>query len=258
MRHAIFLSVLFATLSLPLALRGAENEPPPRTVTTTGEATVNVRPDEVVINLGVETFDKVLSESKAANDAASRRLLSAIHDVGVEDKYVQTDVMQVQIEYNDGGIRHGIAGYTCRRAYAVTLKDITKFDRLIDSGLNNGANCLMGFEFRTTELRKHRDEARKLAIKAAKEKAVALAGELEMTVSSPRTINEGGTGYWGYTGGWWGWGGRGSYMTQNTIQQAPSGGGGEGGEALPLGQIAVRAQVSVVFDMNSPPVGAGK
>jgi uncharacterized protein YggE len=225
-------------------------------VTTTGEATVNVRPDEVLVNLGVETFDKGLAESKAANDGASRRLLAAIHDLGVEDKYVQTDVMQVQIEYNDGGIRHGIAGYTCRRAYAVTLKDITRFERLIDAALNNGANCLMGFEFRTTELRKHRDEARRLAIKAAKEKAAALAGELDMALGSPRTINEGGIGYWGYTGGWWGWGGRGGYMTQNVMQQAPGSGGGEGGEALPLGQVAIRAQVSVVFDMNPTPVGA--
>jgi len=107
----------------------------------------------------------------------------------------------------------------------------------------------MGFEFRTSELRKYRDQARQMAIKAAKEKAVALAKELDMTVGTPRNISENGVGYWGYTGGWWGWGGgRGQYMSQNSIQQAPAG-GGEGGQTMPLGQIAVRAQISVTFDI---------
>ena len=65
-------------------------------------------------------------------------------------------------------------------------------------------------------------------------------------------------GYWGYTGGWWGWGGgwRGQAMAQNSIQQAPSSGGGETGETMPLGQIAVHAQVSVTFDMSA--AGADK
>src|SRR5439155_6654620 len=149
MRHIFLLAVLFVSiLGICPVSRAAEE--PPRTISTTGESTVYVRPDEVVVNLGVETFNKVLSESKAANDAASKKLLAAIKDVGVEDKHVQTDVMQVQIEYNDGGAKNGIAGYFCRRAYAITLKDTGKFEKLIDSALNNGANYLMGFEFRTT------------------------------------------------------------------------------------------------------------
>jgi uncharacterized protein YggE len=253
MRNTRLLATLCVALLVCLAAgaaHAAKQPGAPRTISTTGESTVYVRPDEVVINLGVETFNKDLPESKAANDAASKKLLSAIRGVGVEDKYVQADVMQVQIDYADGGAKNGIDGYYCRRAYAVTLKDVKLFENVIDTALGNGANYLMGFEFRTTELRKHRDQARKMAIKAAREKADALCGELDMTVGTPHTISEGAIGYWGYQGGWWGWSGRGSYMSQNVIQQAPSAGGGEGGETLPLGQIAVRATVSVTFDMT--------
>jgi len=254
MRHLLSFGILLFTLVLFSSAARAD-EPPPRVINTTGESTVYVQPDEVVVNVGVETFNKNLSESKAANDEASKRLLKAIRDLGVEDKYIQTDVLQVQIEYPSGGIKNGIEGYLCRRSYAVTLKDVKKFEPLVSAALEHGANYLMGFEFRSTELRKHRDAARKMAIKAAKEKAVALAGELEMTVGSPRTINEGAIGYWG-SQGYWGWGGRGSYMSQNSFQQAPApGGGGEGGETMPLGQIAIRASVSVSFDMT-PAAGA--
>jgi hypothetical protein len=92
-----------------------------------------------------------------------------------------------------------------------------------------------------------------MAIKAAKEKADALAGELDMKVEHPRTINENPVNYWGYSSGWYGWnrGGQ-NWAAQNMVQQAPGGGGegGEGGETMPLGQIAIHASVGVSFDMS--------
>jgi uncharacterized protein YggE len=110
--------------------------------------------------------------------------------------------------------------------------------------LKNGANQLMGFEYRTSELRKHRDEARKMAIKACREKADALAEELGCKVGAPRTINE--TSY-GYYGNAYRWGGN-NYMMQNSMQAA-AGGGGDGGESMPLGQIGVHATLTVSFDL---------
>jgi uncharacterized protein YggE len=84
-----------------------------------------------------------------------------------------------------------------------------------------------------------------MAIKAAKEKAIDLARDLDMKVGKPRTIGEAGIGYYGGRS-YFGWGGN---AMQNSAQVAP-GGGGEGGETMPLGQIAVRANVSVTFDME--------
>ena len=215
---------------------------PPRSISTSGESIVYVVPDEVIVNFGVQTFDRDLDKSKAANDDQSTRLLKAIKSLGIEDKHVQTDTLNIDIQYID---RHqGIEGYGARRIYSVTLKDTKLLEKLIDRGLKNGANQLHGFEFKTSELRKHRDQARKMAIKAAKEKAVALAGELEMKVGKPRTINEGSVGYYGRS-----WGGNSfSNSSQNAVQAAPE--GGDGGETMPLGQMAVRASVSVTFDME--------
>jgi len=47
----------------------------PALVTVTGEAEVRVVPDEVVLTLGVETWDQSLGRAKQANDAAVQRLL---------------------------------------------------------------------------------------------------------------------------------------------------------------------------------------
>lgn len=224
------------------ALVAASN---PRTISTSGEAVIYVVPDEVVVGLGIETFDKDLDKAKSANDERATKLLAAIRELKIEDKHIQTDVMQVEIRYAHS-TRAIIEGYTARRAYSITLKNVKLFEKLIDTAIKNGANQLQGFEFKTTELRKHRDEARRMAIKAAKEKAVDLAKQLDCRVAKPRTITE---GYGNIAYGWnrYNWGGN---NFQNAAQVVGGGGGAEGEQTMPLGQIGVRANISVTFDLE--------
>jgi uncharacterized protein len=214
----------------------------PRTISTTGEAVVNVVPDEVEVMLGIETFAPKLEDAKKANDERAARLLKTIKAAGVEERHIQTDRLQLDIRYRSGHPSEGIEGYYARRSYSVTLKDTKKLDALLDAALNNGANQLQGIGYRTTELRKHRDKARQMAIHAAKEKAVALAAELECTVGAPRTIGEGSVGY----NPWYGRNAQ-AQMSQNAMQEA--GGAPEGDETTPFGQIGINANVSVTFDL---------
>jgi len=220
-------------------------EAPPRTIHTSGEAVIYVAPDEVELSVGVETYAAELEVSKAMNDADSQRLLTAVRGLdGIEEKHIQTAHLEIELRYRDRNRpAAGIEGYLARRTYRITLKKPKLFEKLVDTALSNGANRLMGFEFKTTELRKHRDEARKLAIRAAREKAVALAAELSCKVGAPRNIGEGSLSYYGWSGFY----GRGSYMSQNVAQYGPA--GDSGGETLPLGQVGVRAQISVSFDL---------
>jgi uncharacterized protein YggE len=224
-----------------------------RTVASSGEATVYVTPDEVVLNVGVETFHAELDQASSLNDEASKRLVAAVKGMGVEEKHIQTADLQIEIRYKAYDKPNlGVEGYIARRAYSLTLKKIKEFENLVAVCLKNGANRLQGFEYRTTELRKHRDEARKMAVKAAKEKAELLAGELGCKVAAPRTINEGSVGYYGYWQRSWG----NAYMSQNAVQHV--GGGEGGGETMPLGQVAIRASVNVTFDMTAPPAAVAE
>jgi hypothetical protein len=132
-----------------------------------------------------------------------------------------------------------------RRSIVVTLRDVKRFEELLAAVLESGTNRVDGLEFRTTALRKHRDAARALALKAAREKAEAMAAELGCKVGKPVTISEGAAG-----AGLWAWGGRrGNQMTQNVMGEAPSG-GGEGSEGFAPGQISVTASVNVSFELT--------
>lgn len=248
-RMSLLLTISLLMLTCSRALAQDTANANLRTISTSGESVVYVVPDEAVVTLGVETANADLDKAKSSNDSAAQSLVKAIKSTGIEDKHIGTETMTIEIRYQNDNRQ--IEAYVARRMYRVTLKDPKQTESLVSLALKSGANLLSGVELRTTELRRHRDDARSMAIKAAKQKAMALARDLECTVGAPRTIGE-----WG--GVYWGGGGNSFGYAQNAAQAAP-GEAGEGGETMPLGQIAVRASVSVTFDLIPPaPTPMGK
>jgi len=222
-------------------------QPTRRLITTTGEAEVLVIPDEVVLTLGVETSNQQLSLAKQENDEIVASVLAAAQAHSVAPKYLQTDHISIEPRYRDSYEQRSFIGYFVRKTVVITLKDISAFDTVLTDALEAGATYVHGIQFRTTELRKHRDAARSLAIRAAREKAVALAQELGQKIGQPHDIREDQSQWWSWYNTWWG--GRASGLTQNVIQE----GGGASVETegtLAPGQISVTAKVTVSFEMR--------
>jgi uncharacterized protein YggE len=123
---------------------------------------------------------------------------------------------------------------------------------LLSAALESGVNYVHGVDFRTTELRKYRDQARDLAVQAAAEKAQAMAGKLDQTVGEPLEVVESNIYWYSPYSSYWSWGASGG-MSQNVVQNASSASAGElsqGEEAMAPGQIAVGATVTVEFEMK--------
>jgi len=216
-------------------------------VSVTGEAEVRVVPDEVVLTLGVETFDLVLTTAKNENDGRIKRTIGAIQKAGVPAGRIQTDYISIEPRYRDGNIARDLLGYVVRRSIVVSLRQINRFEALLTATLEAGVTHVHGVEFRTTELRKHRDASRTLAIRAAREKAALLAGELGKSLGDVLTINEGSYGYFSNYGSYWGnrYGGG----LQN-VTQSLGGAAVESDSALAPGEISIRAHVNASFAMK--------
>lgn len=227
-------------------LRALEG-PAQRSITVSGEAEVKVAPDEVILTLGVESRHKDLREVKRLNDLRIKQVLSALQATGVAAKDIQTDYLNLQPEYDYQARQRIFIDYVQRTTIVVTLRDVAKFDPLLTAVLQAGVEYIHGVDFRTSDLRKHRDQARVLAIKAAREKAVALADVLGQKVGQPRSIQEGGGGWSSSYGGWWGRGSQG--MSQNVSQSVPGAGSGQDGPLAP-GTLSVRASVSITFELQ--------
>lgn len=220
------------------------NEPARDGVTTTGEAEVRVAPDQVEIALGVETRDASLERARAKNDAATAAIIAAAKRDGVDAARIKTDFVNIEPEYRWDA---SVAGANMvRKSLVITLSDISQFERLLSDVVAAGANHVHRVRFSTSELRKHRDEARVLAAKAAREKAQLLAQTLGGTLGSVRSISEpAGDDWWSSYGSWWGWG---SSQSQNVVQNA---GGPSASDLTSIapGQISVRARVTATFDL---------
>ena len=220
-----------------------------RLVNVTGEAEVRVVPNEVVLILGIETHDNQLAVAKSQNDSIVKRVLSLATKFGIAPEQVQTDYIGVVPKYPSGCYELcDPIGFVVHKSVVITLRDLTRFEDLLTSVLNAGVNYVQGIDFRTTELRKYRDEARALAIRAAQEKAAALARELGQKAGRPQTIQEQQSSWWSGYGAWWGsrWG---SVMTQNTVQEYQGASLGVDSSVAP-GQISVRASVAVSFELT--------
>jgi uncharacterized protein YggE len=242
----------FALLSLLASAQGQVIAPAVinRTIHVSGTAEIRVVPDEVNLRLAVETRDPKLDEAVKQNDARTAAVLKFLKESGIESKDVQTDYVEIHPQYDrDRGAQQIVPEYyVVRRNLGVRLRKVPQFDAVLAGVLRSGVNHVLGIEFRTTELRKHRDAARQQAIRAAKEKATALAGELDAKIGKPTSIQE------QTHGGSWGWsGGGGNYyanaMSQNVAQVAPGGGESEDGN-LSVGMISVMATVNVTFALE--------
>jgi uncharacterized protein YggE len=70
------------------------------------------------------------------------------------------------------------------------MRDTSRFDALIAALTQAGITRVQNVRFRTTELRKYRDQARDMAVLAAREKAVAMAGKLDQKIGKAYAIEE--------------------------------------------------------------------
>ncbi len=124
-------------------------------------------------------------------------------------------------------------------------------EELVTQLLQAWVNYLHGIDFQTVDFKRYREQARELALLAAKEKAEKMAAVLGQTIGSPLSIQESYSSQpWAYNSSWSGWGwGQASAMMQNVIQdnREPV---REDSEPSALGKISIRAAVGVTFKLK--------
>ena len=241
--RSVFVFLVLAVSACVAQLDGGSN-----TINISGDAEVKVVPDRVSILLGVESRSKTLEAATAQTDSAIRQVMATARKFGVDATDIQTDYIHVDLVYNDKQSTV-IEYYTATKAVQVLLRDTSKFQDLLSQSLAAGANHIYGVEFSTSELRKYRDQARAMAVKAAAEKARDVATAAGFTVAAkPLTIaaySYGGGAFYGRCCGAY----FGSQMYQNAVQNVASAGEGGGGSesSVALGKISVTASVTMTF-----------
>lgn len=221
-------------------------------VSTTGSAEIRVVPDVADLYFSVEVRHPDLAQARKLQADRATKVLAALREAGVKEAELQASQVRIMPRYDDSDSRDpfpvaqraaptgAVRYYTVSQDIACTLHDIKKVPNVTADAVAAGVTRVQDASLRTSELRKHRDQARANAIRAAKEKAVALAGELGVKLGRPYTITEGSA----YSSNYWA-------SNRSNLQQSSEGGGAAGNEeAAPTfapGTISVTASVSVSF-----------
>jgi uncharacterized protein YggE len=237
------LLLLFAAAAVTLAATPrslAEDRPEPRLVTVAGEAEVNVSPDEVVFDLTVSTFNRELRVAKTQTDERLRNVIALAKRYGVADADTQTDYINLTPRYRGDNEARTLLGYSVRKDLVLTLRDVTRAEGLLSELLDSGVTRINTVSFRSSQMRKYRDQARDLAMRAAREKAAALAGAVGQKIGRAYSIEEEVPSR--------------SYASQNVmsnnISTADSDGSSASEGTLALGLIKISARVTVKFELE--------
>lgn len=210
-------------------------------ISVTEEATVYVIPDKATISFGVETNDKDVNVAKGANNAILVRALKAIQNAGIKEEDIRTTQISVDPRWDYVKQERQFSGYFVRNIFTVTVKEIEKTDTVIVEALNAGVNSMNGIDFQSSELEKHREEARLNALVNAKKKAALMVKALGQELGQPILINEQFQSAPLYS------------ATPGLMQaRAQFDNAGEAASTtIALGKIAIRSRVNVTFTFHN-------
>ncbi|SDL10313.1 hypothetical protein SAMN04488034_102297 [Salinimicrobium catena] len=178
---------LIFTLSLFVCIAGMAQEKPVSLVNVTGEGTVKVVPDKVVIRARIEHTGKDATEVKAQNDKVVNDVIKYLKSQDIPSKNFQTEYITLNKDYN---YQSKETFYSANQAISITLDDLSKYEKLMSGLLESGLNRINGIQFQSSKREELESEARKKAVLDARQKAEEFAGALGQEIGAAHTISE--------------------------------------------------------------------
>lgn len=161
-----------------------------RYIRVSGSGEVAVAPDIAYINIGVHSEAEDVSSALEANNTQATELTEALKAEGIEAKDIQTTNFNVypQTRYDNMGQPVGTS-YVVDNTVYITVRDLTKLGKLLDSAISAGANNIYGISFDIADKETVLAQARELAIKDAEAKAKSVATLAGVTLGQILSID---------------------------------------------------------------------
>jgi uncharacterized protein YggE len=184
-KSALILFTLFAAMT-----QAQEIKPIPM-VNVTGEGKVKVVPDQVAISISVETKGTNSADVKKENDTKIDAALKTIKRYIVKEDF-QTQRVALNPNYDYEKKKYN---YIATQTVVILLKDLSKYDALMEELVNTGINRIDNVEFKSSKILQLQSDARKLAVKDAKAKAEDFVFALGQKVGKAVAISDNSQGY---------------------------------------------------------------
>ena len=200
-------------------------------VTVSGEGKVKVAPDQALISISIETKGTKAEEVKRENDKKMDAILKFIKKSNIAAEDIQTQRISLNPNYDYEKKKYN---YVATQTVQILLRDLSKYDVLMEGLVNEGINRIDNVEFKSSKLTQLQSDARKLAMKEAKAKAEDFVSVLGQKVGKAILISDNSQSYHPQPR---------MYAMKSSMamdESAPR-------ETLAIGEIEITANVSVNF-----------
>lgn len=211
------------------------------TVTVSGQGTMKVSPDMATIWFSVVTHHELPDRARAQNAEASAAAMNAARNLGIEEKDLQLEGLQLAPRrvYDPDRRVYNQDGFEATRTVKVIVRDLDVLPDLVAAIVANGANQLNNIQYGLEDRESIELEALARAVNRAKEKATVMAAELGWALGKALTINEQGVSV------------PQPRMQMEAVAMMAKDEGGNP-DAFAAGELDVRASVTVVFGLTEP------
>lgn len=176
--------MLALAVMIGLAMNAQEAVPG---ITVSGQGTVYVKPDQVVVNFGVEHTGDFVKEVKKQTEESVDNIIDFLKGFGIPNQNVQTQYVRLNKEYE---YKTKTYHYSSSQAISVKIENIADYEKIIAGLMEAGVNRINSVSFTSSELEKYETQARIKAIQEAKAKAEDYAEALGQNVGKAIIIND--------------------------------------------------------------------
>lgn len=244
---ALLLLVLFVSTAF------GQEKNKPATIEVVGTAEIMVEPDEVSISLDITKLNKNLDIARSEAESAREKVYAATRGFNIKPEDVKTNQISVVMKYQSVMDRNSrivdeegdeigtrtFIGYQVAVSINIRMKDIKRFNEFFAELLKSGVSEIDDVSFESSKQIEYVKQARIMAMKAAHDKASAMAGAIGQTIGKAISITEGsGNSYQA---------GRSNVFSNMSVGTVAT---SESLASFSPGAIKISSQVSVTFLLN--------
>ena len=221
----LILAVLFMTISY------SQEQKQIPSINVSGEGKVKVAPDQASISISIETKGSKANDVKQQNDKKMDAILKFIKNSNIAKEDYQTQRVSLNPNYDYEKKKYS---YIAIQTLQILLKDLSKYDVLMEGLVDQGINRIDNVEFKSSKMKELQSDARKLAVKDAKAKAEDFVSVLGQKVGKALLISDNSQSYVSQPR---------MYAMKSSMvmdESVPR-------ETLAIGEIEIMANVSVSF-----------
>ncbi|HLQ63007.1 MAG TPA: SIMPL domain-containing protein [Candidatus Acidoferrales bacterium] len=143
-------------------------------ITTYGEATVKVKPDIAILNLGMTASSASAAEAQKQVAERVNHVLQAARDLGIQDRDVKTFGYSLHPTYQPNSYPK-ISGFVASEQLSFTLREVSRVGKALDVLAGDAGATNASIQFGLADRKPAQAEARVQAISEARAKADAMA-----------------------------------------------------------------------------------